>query len=59
MKLKHWAHLLTLVFVAAKLFGAVNWSWWVVFSPSLVVFGVAIFLILILGIVSLVEHTIE
>jgi hypothetical protein len=24
---------LTIVFVVAKLFGAINWSWWLVFSP--------------------------
>ena len=26
---------LTLMFVAAKLFGVINWSWWLVFSPIL------------------------
>ena len=25
--------ILTLIFVAAKLFGAIDWSWWWVFSP--------------------------
>jgi hypothetical protein len=24
---------LTLIFVAAKLFGYINWSWWLVLSP--------------------------
>ena len=27
---------LTLVFIAAKLFGAIDWSWWLVLSPILV-----------------------
>ena len=31
---------LTLVFVAAKLFGAIDWSWWLVFSPTLVHVGI-------------------
>jgi hypothetical protein len=30
--------LLTLVFVIAKIFGYVNWSWWMVFTPIYVVF---------------------
>lgn len=25
--------LLTLLFVAGKIFGSLNWSWWLVFSP--------------------------
>jgi hypothetical protein len=35
--------LLTLIFVAAKLFNVIDWSWWVVFSPVL---GVASLFIL-------------
>jgi hypothetical protein len=27
------ASILTIIFVIAKLFGAVTWSWWWVFSP--------------------------
>lgn len=36
---------LTLVFVAAKLFGAIDWSWWLVLSPTIahVGFVIAIF----------------
>lgn len=26
---------LTLIFVCAKLFGAIDWSWWLVFSPTI------------------------
>lgn len=33
---------LTLVFVAAKLFGAIDWSWWLVFSPTLIHVGIAL-----------------
>lgn len=27
---------LTLVFVTAKLFGVIDWSWWLVVSPTLI-----------------------
>jgi len=42
-------HLLTLIFVIAKLIGVpavVAWSWWLVFAPSLFVFGFALFFII-------------
>lgn len=28
--------ILTLVFIAAKLFNYVDWSWWLVFSPYII-----------------------
>lgn len=46
-------HALTLVFVALKLTGTIDWSWWWVVSPSLISFGFAIVLLAILGLVSL------
>ena len=40
-------NLLTLLFVGAKLFDAIDWSWWVVLSPTLlnvvVVLGFIVF----------------
>lgn len=44
------ASILTIIFVVAKLFGLVAWSWWIVFSPLLVVFGL-IFVILFFAII--------
>lgn len=38
---------LTLLFVAAKLFGIVDWSWWIVFAPSIFQFGVGAFLVIL------------
>ena len=38
---------LTLVFVATKIFGFITWSWWLVFSPLL--FGTVI----VIGLVAL------
>jgi hypothetical protein len=29
-------HLLTLIFVVAKLMEVINWSWWLVFAPSII-----------------------
>jgi hypothetical protein len=36
-------HLLTLVFVMARLFDKIDWSWWAILSPSIlaVVLGLA------------------
>ena len=34
--------ILTIVFVCAKLFGAIAWSWWWVFSPMWIGYGVLI-----------------
>ena len=42
-------HLLTLIFVVAKLMGYLTWSWWLVFTPSLI--SVAL-LIIILGVAA-------
>ena len=40
-------NLLTLLFVGAKLFNAIDWSWWIVMSPTLlnvaVVLGFIVF----------------
>jgi hypothetical protein len=37
-------NILTLIFVAAKLFEVITWSWWLVFLPSVV--GIVVFLTL-------------
>lgn len=47
------ASILTIIFVVAKLFGLVAWSWWIVFSPLLVVFGL-IFVILFFALIFLI-----
>ena len=39
--------ILTLIFVVAKLLGVIDWSWWLVFSPTLI--GVGIGLTILLG----------
>lgn len=39
--------LLTLVFVTGKVFGALTWSWWLVFSPLLIGIPVILFLAIV------------
>jgi len=43
--------LLSLLFVAAKLFGFISWSWWLVLLPAIigVIFNLVIFGILLLN----------
>lgn len=48
--------ILTIIFVIAKLFGVVDWSWWLVFSPM---FGAVILFLIILLVVFVVEATID
>lgn len=38
---------LTLLFAAAKLFGFINWSWWIVFLPVMISFGLGFLFILV------------
>ena len=42
--------LLTLLFVAAKLFGDIDWSWWWVFAPLWIEAAIVLVLITIFGI---------
>jgi hypothetical protein len=38
-------NLLTLIFVVAKLFGAISWSWWIIFIPTYVSVGLVMFVL--------------
>jgi hypothetical protein len=46
-----WFHILTIVFVCFKILGYIDWSWWIIFTPSLLAFG--LILLFIVGGVSL------
>ena len=35
-------HLFTLLFVGLKLGGIIDWSWWLIFAPSIAVFVIAL-----------------
>lgn len=41
----NFAHVLTLVFVVAKLFNFIQWSWWLVFLPSIISIGFGLLII--------------
>lgn len=42
------AFMISLVFVILKANGVIKWSWWWVFSPLLVLFGIALLLNLLM-----------
>lgn len=46
--------LLTLVFVAAKLFGAITWSWWWVLAPMWVGIPLVLLFVVFLAVVAAV-----
>lgn len=45
-------NLLTLIFVAAKVFGFIAWSWWLVFLPTIIWAGL-IFVVLAFAVIIL------
>jgi hypothetical protein len=47
--------ILTAMFVAAKLAGVVNWSWWLVLLPALIYIGFILLILLIYFIVAVIE----
>lgn len=46
-----WLHALTIIFTCFKILGYIDWSWWIVFTPSLI--AVAIAILMIAGVVGL------
>ena len=40
--------LLTIIFVIAKLAGVINWSWWLVFLPSIISVGLSILIFILI-----------
>ena len=46
--------LLTLVFVVMKLLGYINWSWWLVFLPSIIGLGFGILILLVVIIILII-----
>ena len=52
--------LLTLIFVAAKLFKAIDWSWLWVFSPlwipTALIISFLIIMLIVAGIIAIVDH---
>lgn len=46
-------HILTIIFVIAKIVGYINWSWWLVLLPSLISIGLGIAIWLI-GLIAII-----
>lgn len=44
--------LLSLIFVAAKVTGHIDWSWWIVFSPVILHFAIVLIIIVIAVIIA-------
>lgn len=47
--------LLTLLFIAGKIFGHLDWSWWVCFLPLIIVYGIGILIWLVILIINLCQ----
>jgi len=45
--------ILTIIFVIFKLLDKLDWSWWWIFSPLWISFGIGIFIFIICSIVAL------
>ena len=46
--------ILTIIFVVLKLVGTITWSWWWVFSPLWISFGIGISILLIVLFIMLI-----
>lgn len=51
------AAFLTVLFAILKLLGVISWSWWIVFSPLIIVYGLSAVILLIAAIWFLVYLT--
>ena len=51
--------ILTIIFVIAKLFGVINWSWWLVLLPSLISIGLWVLLIVVVLIIVIIGALLE
>lgn len=52
-------NVLTIIFVVGKIFGFIEWSWWIVFAPSLFVLVTVPLLFLVTGVVVLIYKLIK
>ena len=44
--------ILTIIFVVAKLFGVIDWSWWLVFAPTIVSVAIGLLFVAVVLIVA-------
>ena len=48
------AHILTIIFVIAKIVGYIEWSWWLVLLPSIISIGLSIVTWLVILVVVII-----
>ena len=48
-------NILTLIFIVAKLFGFVDWSWWLCFTPTILYVSFVLFVLFIIMILAIVS----
>ena len=48
------AHILTIIFVIAKIVGYIEWSWWLVLLPSIISIGLSILVWLVVLVVVII-----
>lgn len=46
-------HILTIIFVIAKIVGYINWSWWLVLLPSIISIGLGL-VIWLIGLIAVI-----
>lgn len=45
-------HILTVIFVIAKLAAVINWSWWLVLAPSIIGAALALVILIAAGLIA-------
>ena len=53
------AHILTIIFVIAKIIGYIEWSWWLVLLPSIISIGLSTLVSIIILVVALIAVFLE
>lgn len=48
--------LLTVLFIGLKLTGHIDWSWWIVLSPTIVPLGLAMLIVMVIGFITASER---
>ena len=48
------AHILTIIFVIAKIVGYINWSWWLVLLPSIISIGLSLLIWLFILVIVII-----
>lgn len=49
-------NILTIIFVVAKILGFINWSWWLVFTPTFLCIGIYILVFIFVVIYAVLEN---